>query len=55
MDTQRIRNLLDQRDAIDAELKEIIGGTKERKTQRCGTCGKEGHTTRTCPERPVVS
>jgi hypothetical protein len=51
MDTQRIRELLDQRDALDEEIKALVNGTKERKPQKCGTCQQEGHSSRTCPQK----
>lgn len=50
IDTTRIRELLDQRDGIDAELAGIFG-TKERKPIVCGSCGQSGHTARTCEQR----
>ena len=54
MDTQRIRQLIDQRDAIDAELKDLIGGgSRERKPQKCSICGDTFHSARTCPQKPV--
>lgn len=54
LDTKRIRELLDKRDAIDDELKELVNGNKERRPQRCGTCGQEGHSTRTCPQKTTT-
>lgn len=52
MDTQRIRELLDQRDAIDKELRELVHGeVKERKPVRCSSCGEEGHNARACPKK----
>lgn len=47
MDTTRLRELLDKRDALDAEIRELVGG-KERKPIRCSNCGEENHTARTC-------
>ncbi len=49
--TQRIRALLDKRDAIDAELANALIGKKIK----CGNCGEEGHTTRTCANKPTQS
>lgn len=55
MDTQKLRDLLDKRDAIDAEIAEAVNGAgKERtarKPQACSKCGSEGHTARTCPQK----
>lgn len=55
LDTQRIRDLLDKRDDIDAELQIIFGGTKERKPSSCGSCGESGHTARSCPKKPPAT
>lgn len=52
IDTSKVRELLDKRDAIDAELQQLFNGSKERKTQQCSVCGSEGHTARTCPKKP---
>jgi hypothetical protein len=53
MDTQKLRELLDQRDAIDAEITGIVTGgeKKTRAPQKCGHCGSEGHSARTCPTK----
>jgi len=51
IDTNRVRELLNKRDEIEAELAAIFTGTKERKAQRCSKCGEEGHTARTCPKK----
>jgi len=53
LDTQRIRELCDQRDAIDKELAGLFQ-PKERAPQKCGTCGEAGHTARTCSKRPTL-
>ena len=51
IDTGRVRELLDKRDAIDAELAAIFTNGKERKPTRCSSCNEEGHTARTCPKK----
>lgn len=51
MDTQRIRELLDKRDALDEQIKEAIGGEVVKKTITCSKCKSEGHTARTCPQK----
>jgi hypothetical protein len=51
IDTQRIRDLIDKRDAIDAELASLIAGNVAKKQIKCGNCGQEGHTARKCPEK----
>jgi hypothetical protein len=55
IDTQiaRVKDLIARREEIDAELAGIFGVVpKARKTMRCSTCNEEGHTTRTCPQKP---
>jgi hypothetical protein len=59
MDAQRIRELLDQRDELDRQIAAAAmpDGTsgalqKPRAPQKCGVCGNEGHTARTCPQKP---
>ena len=51
IDTKRLRELCDQRDAIDAELQALFAGSRERKPQACGICGQTGHSARTCPSK----
>ena len=56
IDTQieRVKNLIARREEIDAELSGMLGVTPRlRKTQRCSTCNEEGHTARTCPQKPA--
>lgn len=53
IDTTRVRDLLDKRDEIEAELKEIFTAGKERKVQKCSICQEEGHSARTCPKKPA--
>jgi hypothetical protein len=50
----RIKQLIEQKEAIDAELESLIAGAplKERKARTCNSCGQEGHTARTCPAKP---
>jgi hypothetical protein len=48
MDITRAKELIAQHERIDAELVSIFTGGKERKPQRCGACGEEGHSARTC-------
>lgn len=53
MDTQRLRELLDQRDALDDEIIKIVTGNpkRERKSLTCSACGSNDHTARTCPTK----
>lgn len=53
IDTKRMRDLLDRRDAIDRELAEIVSGNAPKKPVRCSSCGEDGHTARTCSKRVV--
>ena len=56
IDTQieRVKHLIAKREEIDAELSGMLGATlRVRKTQRCSTCNEEGHTARTCPQKPA--
>lgn len=53
MDTNKLRELLDKRDELDAEILSIVSGMKERKPQTCGNCGETGHSARTCPKPKV--
>lgn len=53
LDTTRVRELLDLRDQIDQDIRNLVNGTevKERKPIKCSVCQGEGHTARTCPKR----
>jgi len=54
LDTQKLRELLDQRDAIDEEIVAVVGGKKpERKAVTCSHCKLEGHTLRNCPTKSL--
>ena len=59
MDTQRLRELLDQRDQLDEEIARAVGSTvttkKERKPLTCGICGSESHTARTCSQKGLTN
>jgi hypothetical protein len=49
----RIKDLIETKERVDAELEELIGGSpeKRRAPQKCGTCEQEGHTARNCPAK----
>jgi hypothetical protein len=50
----RIKQLIELKEQTDAELDTLIGGgTLERKKVKCSRCGTEGHTARTCPQKPA--
>ncbi len=51
IDTSRVRELLNKRDEIDAELTSIFTSSRERKAQKCSVCQQEGHSARTCPNK----
>jgi hypothetical protein len=48
----RVKQLIVQREQIDAELAAIFAGASppRRKVQTCSKCGQEGHTARTCAQ-----
>lgn len=50
----RVKQLIAQRETIDAELATIFAGTapSKRKTPVCSLCGQEGHRATTCPNKP---
>ena len=56
MDTQKLRELCDQRDAIDTEIAQIVTGItkKDRKSLTCSKCGSPDHTARTCPQKELT-
>jgi hypothetical protein len=56
LDTQKLRELCDQRDAIDAEIAAAVAGTtkKDRKPLTCSKCGSPDHTARTCTQKEAV-
>jgi hypothetical protein len=55
IDTQiaRVKELIAKREEIDAELSSMLGlEPKSKKSQRCSICNEEGHSARTCPQKP---
>ena len=45
----RVKQLIEQRAAIDAELAGIFGGqAPQKRTVTCSKCGEPGHTARSC-------
>jgi hypothetical protein len=54
-DIARAKELIQKREDIDAELAEIFSATRgatPRKPQKCSICQSEGHSARTCPNKP---
>jgi hypothetical protein len=53
----RIKELIEQKEAIDNELESLIAGgsVKMRKPKTCTICGAEGHTARTCAKKAGVT
>jgi hypothetical protein len=50
----RIKQLIELKEQTDAELETLIGGgTYAKKKVTCSICGTEGHTARTCPQKPA--
>jgi len=56
LDTQKLRELCDRRDDIDAEIAATVAGTikKDRKSLTCSKCGSANHTARTCPQKELT-
>jgi hypothetical protein len=56
IDIERAKDLIAQREEIDAELTALFSGDKKKRSpQKCSTCEKEGHTARNCPNKmPAV-
>jgi hypothetical protein len=49
----RIKQLIELKETTDAELETLIGGgTYAKKKVTCSICSTEGHTARTCPQKP---
>jgi hypothetical protein len=54
----RIKDLIETKERVDAELEELIGGSQEkrkRSPQKCSNCEQEGHTARNCPSKMPVA
>ena len=50
----RVKDLIAKREEIDAELAGMLGIVpRAKRTLRCSTCNEEGHTARTCPQKPT--
>ncbi len=52
---RRIKELIEQKEAIDTELESLIGGAPVhlKRPPRCTRCKAEGHTVRTCPQQQM--
>jgi len=54
LDIERARELIQKREEIDAELAAIFAGKQvTRRALKCSICNTEGHTARTCPNKPA--
>lgn len=51
----RAKHLIAQREALDAELEALFGGSApvRRKPPVCSLCHQEGHRAPTCPSKPA--
>jgi Zinc knuckle len=50
----RVKELIAKREEINAELSAMLGVVpKGKKSQRCSICNEEGHSARTCPQKPT--
>ena len=50
----RIKDLIETKERVDAELEELIGGSLEKRKRsphKCSNCEQEGHTARNCPSK----
>ena len=50
---QRIKELIIEKERIDAELEGLLGGAplKGSRARVCSICNAEGHTARSCPTK----
>jgi len=54
LDTERIKELIAQREKIDADLLKVVTEgvkLKERKPASCSKCGSTEHTARNCTQQ----
>jgi hypothetical protein len=50
----RVKDLIAKREEIDAELSAILGATpRVKRTLHCSICNAEGHSARTCAQKPA--
>jgi len=51
----RIKELIEQKEAIDTELESLISGAplNLKRPSRCTRCKAEGHTARTCTQQQM--
>lgn len=48
----RAKELIARREALDAELTELLGGAvREKRVSKCSACGEPGHRASTCPSK----
>jgi hypothetical protein len=51
----RAKELIAKREALDAELAELLGGAaRDRRPGKCSICGETGHRSSTCPTKQVA-
>jgi len=51
MDTNRIKEIAQEIEGLEEELRQLVLGVKERKPTACSVCKQEGHTARNCPQK----
>lgn len=49
----RAKELIGKREEIDAELSTLLAGNVSKRQVRCSLCNAEGHTARSCPQKPA--
>jgi hypothetical protein len=55
LDIELLKDLIEKREDIDAQIVAAVGKVverkKDRKPQTCSKCGSEEHSARTCPTK----
>jgi hypothetical protein len=53
----RVKELIGQREELDAELNALLGGSvlREKRSAKCSICGEPGHRATTCPTKQTAA
>jgi hypothetical protein len=49
----RVKELIAKREPVDAELSAMLGVVPKGKKSQRPICNEEGHSARTCPQKPA--